>query len=127
MNKIKYLWTGYMLVLILAGTGRLVQKVTSDTGGIASRYAPLLVALLLVVGIFGYLYQKPLVRVWFWQVVFWVSAAASTCAVVFSFYLAVFATVLNPAIALMLVVLFIIPSQTQIWQYSYRSKSLWLA
>ena len=114
------------MVLILAGAGRLIQKVTTDTGGFASRYIPLLVAVLLVIGVLSYIYQKPLGRAWFWRAVFWVSTIASTCAVTFSFYLAFFVNALIPAAVLVSVVLLIIPAQRQIWQYSYRSISLWL-
>lgn len=120
----KCAWFTYLSLLVLAGAARLVQKVMADSGGFASRYTPLLIAAVLVVGVLGHIYQKPLGRAWFWQLLFWLSVTVSTSAIAFSFYLALIAGPFDLVFILMLFTLALIRAQWRVWQY-FRSKSIW--
>lgn len=121
----KYAWTIYACCLVAIGIGRLMQKISLDGGGFASRYLPLLVAILLAVGVIGQVYQKRIGRAGFWQIVLWLSVVASTLAIALCLYLTLMAGSLITAAGLVILVIVVLPAQVQIWHYSYRSASIW--
>jgi len=122
---LKYAWVAYTCFLVAIGIGRLVQKILLDGGGFASRYLPLLVAIVLAIGVMGQVYQKKIARAWFWQSVLWLSVAASTLTIALCLYLALMVGTITTAAVLLIFVIVILPAQMQIWHYSYRSAGIW--
>ncbi|AMY12329.1 hypothetical protein LuPra_05602 [Luteitalea pratensis] len=63
-------WSLYILSVLALGFGRTAEKVVKDSGGLLSRYGPLLGAIVIAVGVVGYLSSRPIGRAWVWKGVF---------------------------------------------------------
>ena len=49
------IWSLYILSVLALGIGRTAEKIVKDSGGLLSRYGPLLGAMVIAVGIVGYI------------------------------------------------------------------------
>ncbi len=63
-------WSLYLLSVLGLGFGRTAEKVVHDSGGLLSRYGPLLGAIVIAVGVVAYLSSRPVGRAWVWKGVF---------------------------------------------------------
>ena len=123
----KHLWSIYAGLLLVLGFGRMVQKIITDTGGIGSRYGPVLVAMIIALGVLGYVFQRPIARNWVWKGVFWLLAIASVGMGGVAVYLlfSVGPGSYNVVGLLMGLLVVLLPGQWQLFGYAYRSSSLW--
>lgn len=114
----------YITLLVALAVARLVQKVAADTGGLASRYLPLAVAVVLAIGVWAAMGNTPLLRRWLWRLWCWLLASVALCALVWAGYL-LFTGALAPALIVVALVLLISPALLLLWRYSGRSNPLW--
>ena len=123
----KYLWSIYAGLLLVLGFGRMAQKIITETGGFGSRYGPVLVAMIIALGVLGYVFHRPIARPWVWKVVFWLLAIASVGMVILAVYLffSVGPGSYNVVGLLMGLLVVLLPGQWQLFGYAYRSSSLW--
>jgi hypothetical protein len=71
------LWSLYTLGVLAPGFGRTVERIMRDSGGLPSRYGPMLGAVVVAVGVVGYLSSRPVGRAWVWKGVFALSAVGA--------------------------------------------------
>lgn len=123
----KYSWLLYMGLLLVLGLGRMVQKLITESGGFGSRYGPVLAAVLIIIGVFGAVFQRPIARQWFWKGVFWLLGIVSVGLFAMVVYLlfAVGSGSFNVAGLLVGILVVLMPAQWQLFVYTYRSSSLW--
>lgn len=123
----KYFWHFYIALLLSLSIGRLVERILLESGGFASRYLPVIFVLVLSVGIYGSIKNKPILSRWFWLIVFAISLLASALAIAFSAYLALFAgggAMLGASLLLLATVL-LIPAQLKLRNYISKSNACW--
>lgn len=121
-----HLWHGmYSLLLMALALGRLVQKITTDSGGFASRYLPIFVVTLLITGFIAYIRKTPIFNRVFWLCVFWCIIIADIVVLNYVLYLLLgqmsYLTV-SIFITLLLVTL---PAQIALYRYSKRQCVVW--
>lgn len=121
-----YHWL-YVGLLLSLTTGRILQKITTDTGGFVSRYVPLIVALILLTGFISYAKQKPLFKRWCWEGILWLSVASSAALLGFAMYLllSLGGSGLLFSGFLLLGALLLIPAQLALYRYARCSAALW--
>ena len=71
------LWSLYTLGVLALGFGRTVEKIMRDSGGLPSRYGPVLGAVGVAIGVVGYLSSRPIGRAWVWKGIFVLSAVGT--------------------------------------------------
>lgn len=120
----KYTWSLYIVLLLLLGLGRMGQKIITETGGVGSRYGPLIVATILALGVFGVVFQKPLGWKWVWRVLFWFLAITSVGLLALAVYV-LFGGSYQPAGLILGILVVLLPGQWQLLGYAYRSSALW--
>ncbi|BDY04479.1 hypothetical protein [Ferrimonas sp. YFM] len=121
-----YHWV-YMALLLLLALGRLFQKVSTDTGGPASRYLPLMVAVLLALGVMGYVRQRPIFRRHWWRALFWLLSVgwlSLACLTLYLLFALPGGAVAGAGVSA-LVLLAISPGTWAIYQYAYCCPKLW--
>ena len=123
----KYLWFIYAGLLLVLGFGRMVQKIVTETGGFGSRYGPVLVAMVIALGVIGYVFHRPIAWNWVWKGVFWLVAIAIVGMGVVAVYLlfSVGSGSYNVVGLLVGLLVILLPGQRQLFGYAYRSPSLW--
>lgn len=117
----------YVFLLMAFAVGRLVQKLMADSGGIASRFGPVILAVLLVTGFIGYTKQCPILKRWFWRVIFIVLAFASAGLVVLALYLILTVGSTQYAISGVIVLSLALayPALYAMYQYAFCLPSIW--
>lgn len=125
-NEKLRLWHGmYVLLLMALALGRLVQKITTDSGGFVSRYIPILVIALLITGFIGCISKIPIFNRLFWLCIFWCMVIADIALLSYALYLLLgqmsYLTV-SIFITLLLVTL---PAQIALYRYSKRQCVVW--
>ena len=120
------LWHGmYILLLMVLALGRLVQKITTDSGGVISRYVPIFVVTLLIASFIGYISKTPIFNRVFWLCVFWsiviVDIALLSCVLYFLLG-QMNLLIVSIFITLLLVTL---PAQIVLYRYSKRQCAVW--
>ena len=78
----------YCAVLLFVGYGQMLRKLTSDTGGPISQFAPPLLATFLVMGIAAHLNQKAVFSQWFWKLLFGILSIGSMGVLLLAVYYA---------------------------------------
>ena len=86
----KYLWYSYIVLLVFCGIARMLERIYTDSGGLASRYAPVIIALVVSLGIYGSANNKAFIERWFWFGLYIVLGLAVVVAAVISVYLLLF-------------------------------------
>lgn len=123
----KYFWHFYIALLLSLSIGRLVERILIESGGFASRYLPVIAVLILSVGIYGSIKNKPILSRWFWLIVFAISILASALAIAFSAYLALFvgAGAMLGVTLLLLTTVLLIPAQLKLRDYISKTNKYW--
>ena len=123
----KYIWSIYVGLLLVLGLGRMVQKIITETGGFGSRYGPVILAIIIALGVLGYVFQRPIARNWVWKVVFWLLVIAGVGMLVLAVYLLLSVGRGSYDVAGLLLGLLVVllPGQWQLFGYAYRSSPLW--
>lgn len=62
-------WSLYLLSVLGLGFARTAEKVVQDSGGLLSRYGPMLGAIVIAVGVVAYLSSRPVGRAWVWKTI----------------------------------------------------------
>lgn len=114
----------YIMILLTPAVIRLVQKVSTDTGGFASRYGPLIVALILVAGFVGYILNKPLLTRRLWRFCFWLFTVVAFGLLIFAINLAGSA-VWFEAILILVGAIAATPALVSMHKYSSPNHSVW--
>ncbi|MDO6447267.1 hypothetical protein Q4493_15970 [Colwellia sp. 1_MG-2023] len=117
----------YVSLLLAVTLGRLIQKVTMDTGGFASRYLPIIIAMLLITAYVGCVLNKPILNRYFWRGVFYFFSIVSLGALSFSFYLIISFgnTVIIKVAFIMLGLVIVFPALLSMNKYSHLSNTVW--
>ena len=114
----------YSSVLIAAGLAQTLRKVLSDTGGFGSRYAGLVLAILIAVGLFARSRKRAVGPRWIWVALLWSLVLVVVALLGFSVRLALERSwplagwLLGGAAVLT-------PGVLWLWDYGYRSPHLW--
>lgn len=121
-----YHWL-YIALLASLAVGRLLQKISTDTGGFASRYAPVIVVAILIAGLVGYLRKTPLLQRWVWIACFWVLALASAGTLMLGGYLLITSGSAMLLLTLLIVVgiALVTPALVALFRYAHRSPGIW--
>ena len=114
----------YGILLVGLAILRLGEKISTDTGGFASRYLPLLCSLVLMVACLGYVRKQPLMARWFWVVMFLLMASASVIIWLFAISL-VMAGDTSYAWVIFALGTVLVPANVLLWQYAFRSEIIW--
>ncbi|MBU3023964.1 hypothetical protein [Aestuariibacter sp. A3R04] len=123
----KYFWYCYILLLIAFSIARMVERIYSESGGFSSRYTPLFVALVVSLGIYGSVNNKPFFARWFWQCLYITIGVAIAVAVMTSVYLLLFVGLSTlPAVTLLLIVsTFVFPALLNLRSYTKKTTGNW--
>lgn len=123
----KYLWYCYIVVLIICGIARMLERIQTDSGGLASRYAPVLIAVVVSVGIYGSANNKPVFVRWFWQCLYIVLGLAAVVATVMFAYLLLFVglSTLPAATILLIVSIVLLPALIKLRIYVHKTPGCW--
>lgn len=120
------LWHGmYILLLMALALGRLVQKITTDSGGFISRYVPIFVIALLITGFIGCISKTPIFNRLFWLCVFWCMVIADIALLSYALYF--LQGQMNLLIVSILITLLLVtlPAQLALYYYSKRQFVVW--
>lgn len=121
-----HLWHGmYSLLLMALALGRLVQKITTDSGGLASRYLPIFVVVLLTTGFIGYISKTPIFNRVFWLCIFWCIIIADIALLSYALYFLLGQMNLLIVSILLTLLLVTLPAQIALYRYSKRQCVVW--
>jgi len=123
----KLSWNVYLFTLLSMGLARTMERIVHDSGGIASQYLPVFCCSIFSIGVYGAINNKPLLNLWFWKCFYMFSIMMSISLSLFALYLALVAdgsSLLWSGI-IIFVLLFIIPAQIKIKDYSFKSPQIW--
>ena len=121
-----HLWHGmYSLLLLALALGRLVQKITTDSGGFASRYLPIFVVALLITGFIAYIRKTPIFITVFWLCVFWCMVIADIALLSYALYFLLGQMNLLIVSILLTLLLVTLPAQIALYRYSQRQYGVW--
>lgn len=117
----------YISLLLALPVGRLIQKVTVDSGGFASRYLPIIIAMLLISAYVGCVLKKPILNRYFWRSFFYFFSLISLGALCFALYLIISfgSSVIIKVALIMLGLVIIFPALLSMNQYSHISNTVW--
>lgn len=117
----------YLVLLSMVAIGHLIDKVMTGTGGIISRFLPLLFVFVLALGFYGYAFKKHIFGQVVWISLFWLLFVLTIAGVATLSYMIGISQPLNSpdAIWLVLVILLILPALLPLFNYSYRCHSVW--
>lgn len=116
----------YLGLLLFLAVVRLMQKIIVDTGGFASRYFPLIITIIIVVGVIGYTLQKPILKRWFWMTYFWLISFTTAAIAFFSFYvIVVYGAKSKLGLGMLSVALILLPALSLLYKYAFKSQVLW--
>ncbi|MDA0688062.1 MAG: hypothetical protein O2948_05390 [Proteobacteria bacterium] len=124
MDKLKWYWKLYSVLLLLAGFVQMFRKMLTDTGGPSSRYAAVVVAAVIVSVLIAKANQQAMGKVWMWQSLFVVLAIGICLMLGFGVYLGMGGIYMSSAF-LGLGAALIAPAASEIFVYAYRSPQLW--
>lgn len=125
MNYLYIYWV-YLGLLLFLTVARLMQKVIVGAGGFASRYIPLIITIIIVVGVIGYIFQKPIFKRWFWMTYVWLISVIIATLTLYSFYvIAVSGVKSKLGLVMLSVALFLLPGLSVLYKYAFKSHVLW--
>ncbi len=120
------LWHGmYILLLMVLTLGRLVQKVTTDSGGFVSRYIPVFVVALLIASFIGYISKTPIFNRIFWLCVFWCMVIADIALLSYALYFLLGQMNLLIVSIFLTLLLVTLPAQIALYRYSKLQCVVW--
>ena len=120
------LWHGmYILLLMVLTLGRLVQKVTTDSGGFVSRYIPVFVVALLIASFIGYISKTPIFNRIFWLCVFWCMVIADIALLSYALYFLLGQMNLLIVSIFLTLLLVTLPAQIALYRYSKLQSVVW--
>lgn len=123
----KTIWYAYSIVLILLCSGRMIERILADSGGFASRYLPLALALVVVLGIYGSINGKPFLKPWFWRLIYLFLMVISIVGCIYSIYLLALVgggSTLG-AIGMLMAALMLIPGVLRLKLYAKMPNEFW--
>lgn len=114
----------YCVVLVAGGLAQMLRKVLTDTGGFGSRYAALLLAVLVSIGVLARVRRRALGSPWIWRALLGLLGLVVLALMGFSIQ-----GVLDQSWSLVGLCLggvaLLAPAGIWLWDYSYRSEDLW--
>jgi len=116
-------WWIYSFVLCAIGYGRMFERIIKDSGGSWSQFGPPIAAMVLAIGMLGWLHNRTLLNVWAWRGAHAFLVLGQLLAALFVTYLAVFG-VYAPATLILAFAAILIPASIALFRYSYRSATL---
>lgn len=114
----------YALLLLSAPVYHLLDKVSNDAGGLASRYLPLSIALILLLGHHLYIKRKALkygVLWWIFLLIYWLAISLLSLFIVYVIFISKIDTV-YPAVTGLIWAVMTIPSAIAITRYIKQAK-----
>ena len=119
-------WTVWIYsgVLIAAGLAQMLRKILDDTGGFGSRYAGLILAMVITVGLFARSRGRAVGPRWIWRLLLWALAVVFVAVTGLSIMLALERS-WTMAGWLLGGVAALAPGVFWLWDYGYRSAELW--
>lgn len=121
-----YIYWAYLGLLLFLSVTRLMQKVIAGAGGFSSRYIPLIITIIIVVGVVGYIFQKPIFKRWFWVTYFWLISVTIAALALFSFYVTAVSGINSKLGLVMLsVAILLLPALSVLYKYAFKSQVLW--
>lgn len=122
----RYLWWAYILCILTLGIGRTTEKILRDSGGLQSRYAPALGAVVVATGILGYMTKKPIISLWIWRIVLVLVVLAMFGLIALEIITATVAPAPWHIHALIVSgIVLLIPAQAMLYRYTFRSPEIW--
>ena len=123
----KYCWYLYMLLLMCLATGRMIERITADSGGFSSRYLPLIATVVIAIGLYGSINNRAIFRRWFWSAIYILSILLSSIAMVYAVYLGIVVgdSALTWAGLVVLMVILLLPAQVKLKQYCAKTAPYW--
>lgn len=117
----------YLALLVLPAMVHLANKITTDTGGIISRFAPLIVVLIMAVGLYGFVFRQPIFKSGLWKCIFWLLVLLSlSCLATIAYFIWATHTITSPAGCWAIVIaLALLPAEVGLFRYAYLSPAIW--
>lgn len=117
----------YIFLLLLPAIVRMLDKLYSNTGGVVSRYGPLLFMLLLTIGFAGHVLKRPWLARKFWRVSFWLGAGLSAILGAYGAVMLLFSSAVVPAGWMLLGAGLTVPALIALYRYSSEYNAIWPA
>ena len=122
----KHFWLAYSCLLLLLGYGQLFRLWLSDSGSLASRYYPPMIATIIVIGIAGYSSGKGLLTPHIWRMMFKLLMLGSAILMImlgwwFFSSNGSYMTLLQLTLALVVLG----PAEHVLYRYSFESPAIW--
>ena len=122
----RLVWISYCAVLLVLALARLIERIWIDSGGFFSRYLPLILTLVMVIGIYASLKQRRLFVRGFWLSVVATVALIIVSASLLFIYLGVTSHWGSMGVWLLLLsALVLIPGAWRLRTYSAKSNPIW--
>lgn len=117
----------YIVLLCAVPLAHMAEKIMTESGGIVSRYLPLLVIVLAVFGMVSHQHNQPRLHRIFWLVFFWLLAASAVSAAVYGFILLLWqGSTAQPGASVLLGFAFLLmPLLVSLYRYSRASNRIW--
>lgn len=117
----------YLFLLAIAATIHLVHKLETNTGGVISRFAPLLLVTVFAFGLCGYIFHKAIFKPPFWEALLGLlSLLSATCIGILVYFTSANISLLSATgvwASIILVLLF--PAEVILFLYLYRCPAIW--
>ncbi len=114
----------YCGILVAAGLAQMLRKVLDDTGGFGSRYAGLILAVVVSIGLLARAYQRAVGSRWIWRGLVGMIALVTLALLGFSVE-GILAQSWSLVGLCMGGVALLAPSGIWLWDYSVRNQDLW--
>lgn len=115
----------YIFLLLLPAIVRMLDKLYSNTGGVVSRFGPLLFLTLLAFGFAGHVLKRPWLARKFWRGSFWLGAGISAILGIYGAAMLLFSNPVVPAGWMLLGAGITLPALVAVYQYSSESNVIW--
>lgn len=117
----------YCAALFVTVIVHLLSKITAETGGIISRYTPLLAALIIILGLYGFVFRRPFGIALYWKVTVWILVFVNLACVGFFTYLGYLhdAWFIHAGQWSAITFTLLFPAVIGLFHYAYRSDGIW--
>ena len=117
----------YIALLCAVPLAHMAEKIMTGSGGLVSRYLPLITVLLAVFGMVSHQQNQPRLHRIFWLMFFWLLAASAVSGMVYGFVLLFWkGSTAQPGASVLLGFAFLlIPVLASLYRYSRASNRIW--
>lgn len=127
-QKHRYWYWLYLLCLIVIASVHTLEKIMTNSGGLMSRFGPVVMVLIIGYGIYGYVNQQRLLTRGIWRTLFGCLAVLWGSASLLMVYLVFIANPshLQALLILTFGLLIILPALIGLYRYGFACPTIWI-